>query len=69
LNRNACARNLCIALYLDPDGDFGAIRAAEQMFPGPDDDHFGGVLDNIRTWDVSPEFTAYVDRFTWVAAD
>lgn len=69
MNRNACARNLCIALYLDPDGDFGAIRSAEQMFPGPGDDHFGGVLDNIRAWDVSPEFTAYVDRFTWVAVD
>jgi hypothetical protein len=69
LSRNACARNLCIALYLDPDGDFGALPSAAEMFPGPDEDHFGGVLGNVREWDVSPELTAYLDRFYWVTPD
>ena len=69
LNRNACARNLCIALYLDPDGDFGELPSATEMFPGPDEDHFGGVLANVREWDVSRQLTAYLERFYWVAPD
>jgi hypothetical protein len=56
-------------MYLDPDGDFGETRSAQEMFPGPEDDAFGGALANIREWDVSPEFTAFLKHFYWVAAD
>jgi hypothetical protein len=69
LNRNACARNLCIALYLEADGDFGELPSTTEMFPGPDEDHFGGVLANVRAWDISPQLTAYLQRFYWVAPD
>jgi hypothetical protein len=50
-------------------GDRGNVaRSAVDlaMFPGPDEDHFGGFLGNVREWDVSPEFTAYLDGFYWV---
>lgn len=35
---NQCASRIFLALYLDPDGDFGPIPSAKALFPtGPDD--------------------------------
>jgi hypothetical protein len=42
---NACARRIAIALYLDPDGDFGEIPAPADVFPPCETDLFAGYLE------------------------
>jgi hypothetical protein len=41
---NACARQIFLAFYLDPDGDFGRIPTPQEMFPPGESDRFAEFL-------------------------
>jgi hypothetical protein len=69
LNRNACARNLLMALYLAPDGDYGPMPAIETLFPGPDEDPFGTYLFELVSSKPPAQLTRFLDDFRWVLPD
>ncbi len=46
---NACAERIFLALYLDPEGDYGPIPSSGQLFPKGADDPFGHFLEHIDT--------------------
>lgn len=58
LNKNRCARQIWVALYLDTDGDFGEISTAKNLFPA--DDEFANFLkpmiDKINNEQLNPYF-------------
>lgn len=66
--RNRAARSLVAALYLDPDGEYGLLPGAEDLFPGPDEDVFGKAFESARLnlSDSLPELTRFVQDFAWV---
>jgi hypothetical protein len=42
---NECARRIFLALYLDPDGDFGPIPSPSKLFPNRKKDAFAAFLE------------------------
>jgi hypothetical protein len=66
LNENACARNLLVALYLAPDGDYGPMPAIETLFPGPDDDDFGAFLFELIVSQPPAHLKRFLGDFSWV---
>jgi hypothetical protein len=46
---NACAQRIFLALYLDPEGDYGTIPSPAQLFPKGTDDPFGHFLEHTNT--------------------
>jgi hypothetical protein len=44
---NACAERIFLALYLDPEGDYGIIPSPLQLFPKGTDDTFGHFLEHL----------------------
>jgi hypothetical protein len=56
MRKNAGALQLFLALYLDPDGDFGEMPNTSYLFPYRDEDPFGRFLEetiqNVRTKNI-----------------
>jgi hypothetical protein len=69
-HRNAIARHLGLALYLDPAGDFGSLPTARNLFPPREEDLFGGFLERTLEQDELPkELRKYVEQLYWVVDD
>ena len=68
--KNRAANELLVALYLDPDGDYGTLPAHNHLFPGPKEDFFGKTIEITKSSFVSifPEFTRLLQDFAWVQA-
>lgn len=66
LNTNACARDICMALYLDPKGDFRKMPSVENMFPDAEEDLFGRFLEVVLSWDLPRDLRSYLEDFHWV---
>lgn len=64
LKRNGCARQLFLALYLDPDGDFGEILNPSALFPL--DDEIGAFLETSVQKNVSSALRDLLGSFRWV---
>lgn len=66
--QNQCAEYLVAALYLDPDGDFGPLPRAEDLFPTSEDDPFGSLLEAVlaEPW-ASPTLRRYLEQLYWLA--
>jgi|CXWL01.1.fsa_nt_gi hypothetical protein len=54
-SNNACANRIFLALYLDPEGDFGAIPNPGELFPSGDKDRFATFLENEINIGMLPE--------------
>jgi hypothetical protein len=68
LSRNACARQLVMAIYLDPADDFGELPETTHLFPSPDDDPFGRFINAVRSnWDLSEELRKFLGYLYWVS--
>ncbi|HEU4885041.1 MAG TPA: FRG domain-containing protein [Longimicrobium sp.] len=65
-HRNAVARHLAAALYLDPEGDFGPLPLARELFPPLSDDLFGEYLESRLADGLPPELGRYVEQLYWV---
>lgn len=65
-NVNACARNLLMALYLAPDGDYGPMPAIETLFPAQDEDAFGSYLFELISSRPPAQLTRFLGDFRWV---
>ncbi len=66
--RNQCAEYLAAALYLEPDGDFGPVPRAEDLFPPSEEDAFGSLLEAVlaEQW-ASPILRQYLEQLYWLA--
>jgi|GEM_PF-2496407 len=66
--RNQCAEYLAAALYLEPDGDFGPLPRAEDLFPPSEEDPFGSLLEAVlaEKW-ASPTLRRYLEQLYWLA--
>jgi hypothetical protein len=66
--QNQCAEYLAAALYLDPDGDFGPLPQAEDLFPPSEEDPFGSLLEAVlaEQW-ASPTLRRYLEQLYWLA--
>ena len=66
--QNQCAEYLAVALYLDPDGDFGPLPRAEDLFPPTENDPFGSLLEGVLSeqW-ASPSLHRYLEQLYWLA--
>jgi hypothetical protein len=66
--RNRAAQYLVAALYPDPLGDYGALPAAEKLFPGPGEDLFGINLESlvVHLPDSLPELNRFIRDFAWI---
>jgi hypothetical protein len=69
LNRNSCARNLFMALYLDPNGDFGDIPIACELFPERQKDSFGEFLEYMAQKPLPNSISRFLGDFRWVLCD
>lgn len=69
VNVNACARNLLMALYLVPDGDYGPMPAAEKLFPAREEDVFGSYLAELVSSGPPAHLTRFLGDFRWVLPD
>jgi hypothetical protein len=65
LNRNGCAREIFVALYLDPDGDFGPLPTVEKVYPA--DDRFATYLDRLRQKALPDEIARFLRHFTLIS--
>jgi FRG domain len=69
-SRNACARMLMAAFDLDPAGDFGELPRPHHLFPGPDEDPFGGFIELVRSqWDLTDDLRKFLNELYWVESD
>jgi len=66
LSRNSCARNIFMALYLDPNGDFGDIPNSCELFPGPKKDPFGECLEYWAQKNLPDSTKRFLGDFRWV---
>jgi hypothetical protein len=71
LSENAAARFLCLALYLDPGGDFGAtvVPDAWHLFPGPEEDWLGEWLMGAKQRLHTGRIADFLASLYWVVAD
>ena len=53
---NACAERIFLALYLEPEGDYGPIPSPAQLFPTGADDAFGHFLEHTDTRSLPETF-------------
>jgi hypothetical protein len=65
-HRNAPARQILAALYLDPTADYGSIPAAAEIYPSPSVDHFGRFLEEMISLELPDEIGSVLRRFHWV---
>lgn len=58
LNKNRCARQIWLALYLDQNGDFGEISKAEELFPKNDEfaNFIKPIMYKINNEQLNPYF-------------
>lgn len=66
--QNQCAEYLAAALYLEPDGDFGPLPRAEDLFPPSEEDPFGNLLEAVlaEQW-ASFTLRRYLEQLYWLA--
>jgi len=67
LSKNSCARRLFLALYLDPEGDFGDIPSTDKLFPAPQKDPFGEFLETVAQKPLPDSIRMFVRDFRWVS--
>jgi hypothetical protein len=68
LARNRTARLLVATLYLDPAGDFGGLPSVSDLFPGPQEDFFGMIIEQTRrhlSRDL-PDLCRLLSDFGWL---
>lgn len=65
---NACAERIFLALYLDPEGDFGPIPPPAQLFPKGDDDPFGYFLEHANISAFSDGFKQVLEKGFYTVA-
>lgn len=58
LNKNRCARQIWVALYLDTKGDFGEISTEKKLFPAEDEfaNFLKPMIDKINNDEINPYF-------------
>jgi hypothetical protein len=59
---NACAERIFLALYLEPEGDYGPIPSLEQLFPMGADDAFGHFLEHTDTRSLPETFKQVLEN-------
>jgi FRG domain len=65
-HRNAAARHLALAMYLDPAGGYGQLPDVRHLFPARHEDLFGEFLERSLERGLPPELTKYVEQLYWV---
>lgn len=65
LSRNAAARQILIALVLDPRLDYGSMPRPNELFPGPDEDFLARFLATIEPH--GDALLQVLEDFYWVA--
>jgi len=65
---NACADRIFLALYLDPEGDYGRIPSPGQLFPKGADDPFGHFLEHTDTRSFPEAFKQVLDKGFYTVA-
>jgi hypothetical protein len=66
MRKNAGALQLFLALYLDPDGDFGELPTVGYLFPYMDDDPFGRFLEETTRNVGTQNIQELLQDFGWV---
>lgn len=65
-NRNAAARQLLMAFYLDPRGDFGPVLPCARIYPSPAEDPFGRFLAEQVSGELPEQIGTVLANFHWV---
>jgi hypothetical protein len=65
---NACAERIFLALYLDPEGNYGPIPSPVQLFPKGTEDAFGHFLEHTDTRPFPEAFKQVLEKDFYTVA-
>lgn len=66
LASNVAANRIWVAIYLDPEGNWGRLPDTATLFPFGDQDPFANFLARIgERWRTSDQFSQFIKYFYW----